>query len=377
MEALANSATSRKAATSTITVQKKKTTRPVAENLAKNSSSNANSGTLGRSGKSPAAAAGGQDHHRTSPRKNLEDQYYGGGGQQRGFQAYNRSDRQTPKQKYHQAKNDDCFDVDLENIVYGKDFDFERNLALFDKQRLFEEIQSNQPDVVRLVDHNLRGSGNSKSGKSSSAAKQAADDDNTIKKASSKSTSYAAAAASNSHHQASSAHNHNHHHQQHHPSASNQQQHNTSSSKHHHHHQQQQLQHSCGGGGGRGDSAHEPKYRNDENVLPSEPAHFRIITTEETPIGEYMTESGLIVPAISYGLRERVMAAAEARGISKERLTELVARSATEVSVQLLGGARRLNPSNLHQLPLCVVLCGPGRTGAFGLAIARHLSAQV
>ena len=45
----------------------------------------------------------------------------------------------------------------------GKEFDFERNLALFDKRRVLEEIESNQPDVVRLIDHNRRGgSGNAK-----------------------------------------------------------------------------------------------------------------------------------------------------------------------------------------------------------------------
>ena len=46
--------------------------------------------------------------------------------------------------------------MDLDNI-HGKEFDFERNLALFDKKCVLEEIESNQPDVVRLIDHNRRG----------------------------------------------------------------------------------------------------------------------------------------------------------------------------------------------------------------------------
>ena len=107
----------------------------------------------------------------------------------------------------------------------------------------------------------------------------------------------------------------------------------------------------------------ELKYRNDQNVLKSNETQYRLISTEEGPIGEYLTDAGLMVPAISYKLRERFMAAAEAKGITRDRLIELVARTGTELSIQLLGGSRRLNPSNSHQVPLCVVLCGPGRTG--------------
>ena len=53
-------------------------------------------------------------------------------------------------------------------------------------------------------------------------------------------------------------------------------------------------------------------YRNDQNVLSAGPTKYRLISTEEGemkytkgPIGEYITDSELIVPAISYELRER------------------------------------------------------------------------
>lgn len=36
-------------------------------------------------------------------------------------------------------------------------------------------------------------------------------------------------------------------------------------------------------------------------------------------------------------------------------------RAATEISLQLLGGGRRLNPSNSHQAPVIVAICGNGR----------------
>ena len=110
----------------------------------------------------------------------------------------------------------------------------------------------------------------------------------------------------------------------------------------------------------------ELKYRNDQNVLNAESVNYRCITTEEEFFGEYQTDQGLLIPAISYKLRERFMAAAEAKGISRDRLIELVARTGTELASVLLGGSRRLNPGNSHQVPVCVVLCGPGRTGEYG-----------
>ncbi len=278
-----------KQATSTITTVAKKKTRPVAESLAVSSSH-------------------GRKHqqspydHRTSPKK--------------GFDSRDPHSRGTPRQKYYQ-KDEDCFDVDVDNF-HGKEFDFERNLALFDKRRILEEIESNQPDVVRLIDHNRRG------------AKQKTSTATVVK-----------ANGSNGH----------------------------------------------GGGATCGANfpvVHpamvvpktEPKYRNDQNVLVSEPAQFHQITTEEAPLGEYKTDAGLVVPAISYKLRERFMACAEAKGISRERLVELVARAGTEICIQLLGGSRRLNPQNSHQVPLCVILCGPGKNGEYGLALSRHLATQ-
>ena len=68
---------------------------------------------------------------------------------------------------------------------------------------------------------------------------------------------------------------------------------------------------SSGGGGGA-----EAKYRNDENVLVSSPAQLRPVETGEVPPpGEYVTDSGLIVPAVSAELRERIDKELDAKGI--------------------------------------------------------------
>lgn len=41
-------------------------------------------------------------------------------------------------------------------MSFKQEFDFEKNLALFDKRLVFEEIDASQPDVVRLVDINRK-----------------------------------------------------------------------------------------------------------------------------------------------------------------------------------------------------------------------------
>ncbi len=55
-------------------------------------------------------------------------------------------------------RNEDCFGSEIfHREDFTQEFDFEKNLALFDKRLVFEEISaSNQPDVIRLVDHNRR-----------------------------------------------------------------------------------------------------------------------------------------------------------------------------------------------------------------------------
>ena len=55
---------------------------------------------------------------------------------------------------------------------------------------------------------------------------------------------------------------------------------------------------------------------------------------------------------------------------------ELLGRAGTEIALQLLGGAHRLNPHNAHQWPTVVALCGPHRSGAAGINCARQLSSH-
>ena len=222
---------------STVQVVKKKA-RPVAEKLARKITQ--------PSRFSPALASIGA-HHRYSPAN-------------RGSRSYDNHGCTSKRV----VKDEDCFG-NLNEEDFGREFDFEQNLALFDKKMVFEEIedelsQQNQPDIVRLVDHNRR--------------KNLED---IIKYES---------------------------------------------------HMERE--------------AMEPKYRNDENVLMSRPAQYRPIETgEEFPPGEFVTDAGLAVPALSFELRTRLEKAMERRGVADSQMVELMARSGVELAVQLLGGAHR------------------------------------
>jgi len=274
-----------KAGVSTVEVRKKQ--RPqVAESLMKiHSTKTGNaSATSSKSSKEVAGAA-----RVMSPKKGVADRHHDGG-------FHTPVSRRAAQQ---QQRDKDCFfgsGMTNKEIV-AEEFDFEKNLALFDKRLVFQEIEKNQPDVVRLVDCNLR-------------------------------------------------------------------QPRQPGTPQHHNHQP------------------EPKYRNDQNVLATIPAQYRQISLNKSSTsggsleGEYSTDAGLVVPGISSGLRDRLMLAAEARGISRERMTELVARSVSDLTIQMLGGERRLNPDNSHQVPKVVALCGPGKTGTYGLASLRHLASQ-
>lgn len=50
------------------------------------------------------------------------------------------------------SRNEACFGSPLDSSI-SKDFDFEKNLALFDKQAVFDEINNSQkPDIIKHAD---------------------------------------------------------------------------------------------------------------------------------------------------------------------------------------------------------------------------------
>ncbi|GAB6022534.1 enhancer of mRNA decapping [Chamberlinius hualienensis] len=183
----------------------------------------------------------------------------------------------TVRRKWYD-QDDDCLNTPIGDYIFKNEFDFEKNLALFDKQAVFEEIDAAvKPDLVRPADER------------------------------------------------------------------------------------------------RGETA-AAKYKCDETVLKQKPVVHRQIILSKAGKTEFATDTGLIVPSISYELREKLQSTADKLGFSRERQTELFAKAVSEMVIQILGGTRRLNPNNSHQIPSVVILCGLCTQGLYGISCGRHLA---
>nr|XP_057942425.1 enhancer of mRNA-decapping protein 3 [Doryrhamphus excisus]XP_057942426.1 enhancer of mRNA-decapping protein 3 [Doryrhamphus excisus] len=116
------------------------------------------------------------------------------------------------------------------------------------------------------------------------------------------------------------------------------------------------------------------RYRHDENILEGKPVVYRQITVPQPGFREYCTDSGLVVPCISYDLHKRLLLAAERHGLTLERRLEMTGVCASQMALTLLGGPNRFTPKNLHQRPTVALLCGPHVQGAQGISCGRHLA---
>ncbi|XP_018600778.1 enhancer of mRNA-decapping protein 3-like [Scleropages formosus] len=116
------------------------------------------------------------------------------------------------------------------------------------------------------------------------------------------------------------------------------------------------------------------RYRHDENILEAKPVVYRQISVPQSGGKEYCTDSGLVVPSVSYELHRRLLFMAERLGLSLERRLEMTGVCASQMALTLLGGPNRLTPKNVHQRPTVVLLCGPHVQGAQGVSCGRHLA---
>lgn len=67
--------------------------------------------------------------------------------------------KRSDSKKWQKERDDACFNAPVDSELLDTDFDFEKNLALFDKQKVFDEINAlSKFDHVKLVDCNKRGS---------------------------------------------------------------------------------------------------------------------------------------------------------------------------------------------------------------------------
>jgi len=280
---------------SVVQLVRKKPKQPVAEHLKSGTrGSTRDTKTVSKGGKvqpAPLMSTNVPPHiansvNRASPRfSNARASPKGGGHDQFRSRTYSEGVRTPVRGERMRQRDEDCFGQggsalnEEEKRLIEEDFDFEKNLAMFDKDFVMKEIDAelaNKPDIVRLVHCNRR--------------------------------------------------------------------------------------------------QPEPKYRNDENVLNTVAAEYRQITTGEEECGHFVTDMGLVVPCVSLVLRERLQAVIVNHGLGLDRQAEVMGRAATELAIQLLGGQHRLTPTNMHQVPTAVFLCGTSQVGTFGISAARHLA---
>ncbi|KAI8920228.1 hypothetical protein DFJ77DRAFT_233956 [Powellomyces hirtus] len=87
------------------------------------------------------------------------------------------------------------------------------------------------------------------------------------------------------------------------------------------------------------------------------------------------TLGGVIVPTVSpTEMLEIERIAMSETGPSDEQMIENGGRGCAMMVLQALGGNRRIKPGNHNDNPYVVVLAGNNKTGAYGLAAARHLA---
>ncbi|ERE76203.1 enhancer of mRNA-decapping protein 3 [Cricetulus griseus] len=83
------------------------------------------------------------------------------------------------------------------------------------------------------------------------------------------------------------------------------------------------------------------RYRHDENILESEPIVYRRITVPHSVSKEFCTDSGLVVPSVSYELHKKLLSVAEKHGLTLERRLEMTGVCASQMALTLLGGPNR------------------------------------
>lgn len=125
--------------------------------------------------------------------------------------------------------------------------------------------------------------------------------------------------------------------------------------------------------------SYDKKYRHDENIISSQPTKFRQIKClNRRAKQEYLTDMDLAIPTISESHRNDIYKTAEKNGLDLIRVCDVIARSATEMAIQLIG-ARRLIPKNQHQWPKIAIICDQqpvDRYSNLGFGTARYLSSH-
>lgn len=256
-------------------------------------------------------------------------------------QNYNRNKSKIILPNNHYQRNSqngnqqsqDCFNSQNEDSI-EEDFDFEKNLALFDKDAFFEKMEGHPRQTKNLTFN-----------ENSSSIQKKSNDESTFVRYHQISVDNLFSSVSKQ-----SRHSENRN------SFSNVNVNGQPSSK---------------GTGAR-------NYRFDEMILDTgEPINFRQIKLPDqfSNSKNYVTDEGFLVPCIDLRLKEALISQSYKHGFSKPRQIECMGRCCAEMCLQLLGGSIRFLPKNNHQKPSILVLANNySIQGVYALCTSRLLS---
>ncbi|RMZ95771.1 enhancer of mRNA-decapping 3 [Brachionus plicatilis] len=241
---------------------------------------------------------------------------------------------QYPKRNYNgnQQNSQDCFNSQNEDSL-EEDFDFEKNLALFDKNAFYEKMEGHPRQSKNLTFN-----------ESTNSIKKNPSDESTFIRYHQISVDNLFSSVSKQQKPAENRHS---------------------------------LSHGTNGQHSSKETGSK-NYRFDEMILDTgEPINFRQIQLpNQYSIGKnYVTDDGFIVPCIDLSLKETLFKQSYNFGFNKQRQIECMGRCCAEMCLQLLGGSIRFLPKNNHQKPSILVLANNySIQGVYALCTSRLLS---
>ncbi|KAG0226100.1 enhancer of mRNA decapping [Actinomortierella wolfii] len=98
-------------------------------------------------------------------------------------------------------------------------------------------------------------------------------------------------------------------------------------------------------------------------------------TQPKKRVVKIQTLAGVHCPIVtSQQMQEAERLSAMDMGVSDEVMIENGGRGTSMMCLQALGGSRRIQPNNHNSAPIVVILAGNNRTGAYAMCAARHLA---
>lgn len=239
------------------------------------------------------------------------------------------------QKNYHNGNNQnsqDCFNSNNEDSL-EEDFDFEKNLALFDKDAFYEKMEGHPRQSKNLTFN-----------ESTNSLKKNPNEESTFVR----------------YHQISVDNLF------------------SSVSRQNKHSENRNSLSIASNGNPSSKDTGARNYRFDEMILDTgEPINFRQIQlpNKNSNSKNYVTDEGFIVPCIDLALKEALISQSYKYGFNKQRQIECMGRCCAEMCLQLLGGSIRFLPKNNHQKPAILVLANNySIQGVYALCTSRLLS---